>query len=88
VRAYNCLRRMPQSRDGRCDALHGVDASEWGAEDFDPGVLAIRMDPDVKAALEERATAEDRSLSWYVNHVLRQHFGLVRDLATKKKAVR
>jgi predicted transcriptional regulator len=38
--------------------------------------VAIRMDPDVKAALEERARADERSLSWYVNRVLRQHVGL------------
>jgi hypothetical protein len=35
--------------------------------------MSIRLDPDVKAALEGYAEAEDRSLSSYVNRVLREH---------------
>jgi predicted transcriptional regulator len=35
--------------------------------------MSIRLDPDVKATLEEYAEAEDRSLSSYVNRVLREH---------------
>jgi|EndMetStandDraft_5_1072996.scaffolds.fasta_scaffold269673_2 predicted transcriptional regulator len=35
--------------------------------------ISIRLDPDVKAALEELAKADDRSLSAYINRTLRQH---------------
>jgi hypothetical protein len=35
--------------------------------------MSIRLDPDVKAALEGFAEEEDRSLSSYVNRVLREH---------------
>ncbi|MFZ1105671.1 MAG: hypothetical protein WAN86_22895 [Hyphomicrobiaceae bacterium] len=35
--------------------------------------MSIRLDPDVKAALEGFAEEEDRSLSSYVNRVLRDH---------------
>ena len=35
--------------------------------------MSIRLDPDVKAALEDFAEEEDRSLSSYVNRVLREH---------------
>jgi hypothetical protein len=35
--------------------------------------MSIRLDPDVKAALEGFAEDEDRSLSAYVNRVLRDH---------------
>jgi hypothetical protein len=35
--------------------------------------MSIRLDPDVKAALEGYAEDEDRSLSSYVNRVLRDH---------------
>jgi hypothetical protein len=35
--------------------------------------MSIRLDPDVKAALEGFAEDEDRSLSSYVNRVLRDH---------------
>jgi len=33
--------------------------------------MSIRLDPDVKAALETIATADDRSISYVVNRVLR-----------------
>ncbi|HEX5998415.1 MAG TPA: hypothetical protein VFZ16_03295 [Hyphomicrobiaceae bacterium] len=35
--------------------------------------MSIRLDPDVKASLEGFAEEEDRSLSSYVNRVLRDH---------------
>lgn len=35
--------------------------------------MSIRLDPDVKAALQGFAEDEDRSLSSYVNRVLRDH---------------
>jgi predicted transcriptional regulator len=34
--------------------------------------MSIRLDPDVKAALEALATAQERSLSWIANKALRQ----------------
>jgi predicted transcriptional regulator len=45
--------------------------------------MSIRLDDDVKAALEARAVAEDRSLSWVVNRVLRDHFRLDKGPARK-----
>jgi predicted transcriptional regulator len=39
--------------------------------------MSIRLDPDVKAALQGFAEEEERSLSFYVNRVLRQHVQLV-----------
>jgi predicted transcriptional regulator len=35
--------------------------------------MSIRLDPDVKAALQGFAEEEERSLSFYVNRVLRNH---------------
>jgi len=35
--------------------------------------LAVRLDPDVKAALENEASAQERSLSWMINRILRDH---------------
>jgi predicted transcriptional regulator len=35
--------------------------------------MSIRLDPDVKAALQGFAEGEERSLSFYVNRVLRDH---------------
>jgi predicted transcriptional regulator len=45
--------------------------------------MSIRFDEDVKAAVEKRAAEEDRSLSWIVNRVLRDHFGLDKGTARK-----
>ncbi len=39
--------------------------------------MSIRLDPDVKASLEGFAEEEDRSLSSYVNRVLRDHVARV-----------
>ena len=35
--------------------------------------MSIRLDPDVKVALQGFAEEEERSLSFYVNRVLRDH---------------
>jgi predicted transcriptional regulator len=35
--------------------------------------MSIRLDPDVKAALQGFAEEEERSLSFYVNRVLRDY---------------
>ena len=35
--------------------------------------MSIRLDPDVKSALQGFAEEEERSLSFYVNRVLRDH---------------
>jgi predicted transcriptional regulator len=35
--------------------------------------MSIRLDPDVKTALQGFAEEEERSLSFYVNRVLRDH---------------
>ncbi|HXF55295.1 MAG TPA: ribbon-helix-helix protein, CopG family [Hyphomicrobiaceae bacterium] len=40
--------------------------------------ISIRLDPDVKAALEELAKEDERSLSSYINRALRQHIEAVR----------
>jgi len=42
-----------------------------GSKKLDP--ISIRLEPDVKAALQQIATAEDRSLSYLINRVLRQY---------------
>jgi predicted transcriptional regulator len=45
--------------------------------------MSIRLDPDVRAALEELAKSDDRSVSSYINRVLRQH---VEGIPKKPKA--
>lgn len=35
--------------------------------------ISIRLEPDVKVRLERLAKADDRTLSAYINRVLRQH---------------
>jgi len=40
--------------------------------------MSIRLEPDVKAELQELADADDRSLSAYINRVLRQHVDAIR----------
>ncbi|MBO0763490.1 MAG: hypothetical protein J2P50_02700 [Hyphomicrobiaceae bacterium] len=44
--------------------------------------MSIRLDPEVKAALQRFAEEEERSLSFYVNRVLRQH---VQQMEAKKQ---
>ena len=46
--------------------------------------MSIRLDPDVKAALQGFAEEEERSLSFYVNRVLRNH---VEQVEAKKQEV-
>jgi predicted transcriptional regulator len=45
--------------------------------------MSIRLDPDVKAALQGFAEEEERSLSFYVNRVLRNH---VEQIEARKQA--
>jgi predicted transcriptional regulator len=47
--------------------------------------MSIRLDPDVKAALQGFAEEEERSLSFYVNRVLRQH---VQQVEARKQEAR
>jgi predicted transcriptional regulator len=37
------------------------------------GPVSIRLDPDVRRGIEEMAEADERSLSAYINRVLRRH---------------
>jgi hypothetical protein len=36
--------------------------------------IPVRLDPDVRAALEKAAKADGRSLSNYINQVLKEYF--------------
>ena len=47
--------------------------------------MSIRLDPDVRAAIEELAEADDRSVSSYINRALRQHVEAVRGKARQPK---
>ena len=48
--------------------------------------ISIRLDPDVRAALDELAREDSRSLSQYVNLALRRHVEQAqRDRARKEK---
>ncbi len=38
--------------------------------------LAFRPDPDVRAALDSDAANQERSLSWVINRILRDHYKL------------
>jgi len=40
--------------------------------------MSIRLDPDVRAAIEDLAQADDRSVSSYINRALRQHVEAMR----------
>jgi hypothetical protein len=42
------------------------------------GPMSIRLEPDVKAAVQELAAGDDRSVSSYINRVLRQHIEAIR----------
>jgi predicted transcriptional regulator len=35
--------------------------------------ISVRLDPDVKAALEQLAAADERSMSAYIGRVLKNH---------------
>jgi len=47
--------------------------------------ISIRLDPDVKAALEELAKEDERSLSSYINRALRQHIEAKKRESAKTK---
>jgi hypothetical protein len=47
--------------------------------------LSIRLEPDVRAAIEELAEADERSISSYINRVLRAHVEAVRPAQKKPK---
>lgn len=50
--------------------------------------MSIRLEPDIKSALEEKAIEEDRTLVWLINRALREHLGLPKPQppkATKSK---
>ena len=40
--------------------------------------ISIRLEPDVKAALQELAAGDDRTLSAFINRILRQYVESVR----------
>jgi predicted transcriptional regulator len=44
--------------------------------------MSIRLDPDVREAIEELAELDERSVSSYINRALRQH---VEDKRREKK---
>lgn len=46
--------------------------------------LSIRLDPDVRTALESLAAADDRTLSAYVHRLLKQHVERERAKAERK----
>lgn len=48
--------------------------------------LAFRPDEDVRAALEADAAADERSLSWLINRILREHYRLAKPGKPKGKA--
>jgi predicted transcriptional regulator len=48
--------------------------------------ISIRLEPDVKAALQELASADERSLSSYINRALRQHIEAARGKRPKTKS--
>ena len=52
------------------------------------GPMSIRLDPDVKAALEAVAQAEDRSVAYVINRVLREHFAPLDESAVKTTRAR
>jgi predicted transcriptional regulator len=48
--------------------------------------MSIRLDPDVRAAIEELAQADDRSVSSYINRLCRAHVEAVSGKKTKPKS--
>ena len=43
--------------------------------------MSIRLDEDVRKRLEEAARASDRTMSNYINHVLREHFSVIDEVS-------
>jgi hypothetical protein len=50
------------------------------------GPISIRLDPDVKAALQELARADERTLSAFINRILRNYVESVRGKRGKVKS--
>ena len=50
--------------------------------------MSIRLDPDLKADLQELADADERSLNSYINRALRRHVETVRKRPKAKRKVR
>jgi predicted transcriptional regulator len=48
--------------------------------------ISIRLEDEIKAALEEMAAADDRSLSSLINRVLRQYVEAARGKKPKAKS--
>lgn len=48
--------------------------------------MSIRLEPDIKEALEARAVEEDRTLVWLINRALREHLGLPKKSSEKAPA--
>jgi predicted transcriptional regulator len=48
--------------------------------------MSIRLEPDVKSALQELADADERSLSAFINRVLREYVQTVRGKRGKAKS--
>ena len=46
--------------------------------------IAVRLDQDLKDAIEARAAEEDQSLSWLINSDLRKVYGLANSPAQKR----
>lgn len=46
--------------------------------------LAFRLDPDVRAAPDNDAAEQERSLSWVINRILREHYKLPKPARPKQ----
>lgn len=46
--------------------------------------IPVRLDLDVKDALEADAEAQERSQAWLINRILRDHYGLEASKRLKK----
>jgi hypothetical protein len=62
-----------------CQYRRGYMRCMQRSKKLDP--ISIRLEPDLKAALEGLAKDDDRSLSAYINRALRQH---VENLSRKR----
>jgi len=50
--------------------------------------IPVRLDLDVKDALEADAEAQERSQAWLINRILRDHYGLGSSKSQPSKAKR
>ena len=46
--------------------------------------MSIRLEPDIKEALDAKAVEEDRTLVWLINKALREYLGLPKPQPPKK----